>query len=477
MLRAAVEGGRTAEQSVTIETEDGAAETVTLVAEPLPGQEPDRPYLIVFRSAPARSGPIPAGAVASAEGFASELERELRDNKERLQSLHEEHETALEELRSSNEELHSVNEELQSSNEELETSKEEIQSINEELQTVNAQLSAKVDELDRANSDLRNLFESTRVATVFLDQHMVIRAFTPEVGSIYNLIPSDRGRPLTDINGRLDYATLREDVHHVLRTLEPLERRVSRQDGTAHYLLRILPYRTPESTVDGSLVTFVDVTQIVQAEQHQRLLVDELNHRVKNMLTVVISLARQTMKRADSLDAFSAVFLGRVHALAATYTLLSGENWSTVQLGEIVRQELKPFMTGERRHVRIDGPAVLLAPRGALALGMAVHELATNAVKYGALSVPEGGIAVTWTVEQSDGVDILVLDWAEQGGPAVVAPARRGFGSTLIERSLSHDLSGKAHIEFLPSGVRASVRAPLGKLAADSSPAAGQARR
>ena len=197
------------------------------------------------------------------------MERENRDLREQLQSLGEEHETALEELRSANEELHSTNEELQSTNEELETSKEEIQSVNEELQTVNAQLSSKVDELDRANSDLRNLFESTRVATVFLDQHMVIRAYTPEVGSIYNLIPSDCGRPLTDIVSRLDYDTLRDDVHHVISTLEPLERRVSRQDGTAHYLLRILPYRAPDSTIDGSLITFVDVTGIVQAEEHQ----------------------------------------------------------------------------------------------------------------------------------------------------------------------------------------------------------------
>ena len=125
----------------------------------------------------------------------------------------------------------------------METSKEEIQSVNEELQTVNAQLSNKVDELDRANSDLRNLFESTRVATVFLDQHMVIRAYTPEVGSIYNLIPTDRGRPLADIVSRIEYDTLRDDVQQVMSTLEPLEGRVSRRDGTAHYLARILPYR------------------------------------------------------------------------------------------------------------------------------------------------------------------------------------------------------------------------------------------
>ena len=292
------------------------------------------------------------------------MDRELRDVREQLQSLTEEHETALEELRSANEELHSVNEELQSTNEELETSKEEIQSVNEELQTVNAQLFSKVDELDRANSDLRNLFESTQVATVFLDQHMIVRGFTPDVAGIYNLIPSDRGRPLTDIVSRLDYAGLQTDVQHVLHTLEPLERRVSGRDGTTHYLLRILPYRTPDSTVDGSLVTFVDVTRIVQAEQHQRLLVDELNHRVKNMLTVIISLATQTLRGAGTLEEFSGVFLGRLHALTAAYSLLSGENWSNVQLEEIVIQELSPFVARDRPNVRIEGPPVRLwSPR------------------------------------------------------------------------------------------------------------------
>ena len=354
-----------------------------------------------------------------------------------------------------------MNEELQSSNEELETSKEEIQSVNEELHTVNAQLSTKVDELDRANSDLRNLFESTRVATVFLDQHLVIRAFTPDVASIYNLIPSDRGRPLTDIVSRLDYDGLRDDVAEVLHTLEPLERRVSRRDGTAHYLLRILPYRTPDSTVDGSLVTFVDVTRIVQAEQHQRLLVDELNHRVKNMLAVVISLATQTLRRSGTLEEFSGVFLGRVHALTAAYTLLSRESWSGVQLQEVIEEEMRPFMAGDRANIRIEGPPVPLDPRGALALGMAVHELATNAAKYGALSVPEGDVAVTWTLERRDGGDHLALDWTERNGPPVTAPAKRGFGTVLIERGLAQDLSGEAKVEFLPGGVRASVRAVL----------------
>jgi two-component system, chemotaxis family, CheB/CheR fusion protein len=381
--------------------------------------------------------------------------------REQLQSLVEEHATSVEELRSANEELQSVNEELQSTNEELETSREEIQSINEELHTVNVQLSTKVEQLDRSNSDIKNLFESTKVATVFLDPFLIIRSFTPEIANIYNLIPSDIGRPLTDIVSRLSYPTLREDVQAVLRTLQPIEKRVERQDGTTHYLMRILPYRSPDSTIDGSLITFVDVTSIVRAEQHQRLLVDELNHRVKNMLTVVISLATNSLRRSPTLEAFQEVFLGRIHALTAAYSLLSRDGWSPVQLRDLLMVELSPFLSSEAVNVVLTGEPVLLEPRAALALEMAVHELTTNAVKYGALSVPEGNVGVTWNVEKSAEKDWLVLRWAERNGPPVTAPDHRGFGTTLIERGFAHDVGGDAKVDFAPEGVIATLRAPL----------------
>jgi two-component system CheB/CheR fusion protein len=460
-LRTAAETGRPVEQSVPADA-DGQG-PVNLVVEPLPGSEPDLPFLVVFKDGEGAPRGAPANDADGKYSVATELERENRDLREQLQVLAEEHESALEELRSANEELHSVNEEVQSSNEELETSKEEIQSVNEELQTVNVELSRKIDELDRTNSDLRNLFESTRVATVFLDQNMILRAYTPEVGDIYNLIPSDRGRPLTDIVSQLDYGELRSDVTKVMRTCEPLERRVSRRDGSAHYLLRILPYRAPDSSMDGSLITFTEVTGIVRAEEHQRLLVDELNHRVKNMLTVVISLATQTMRRAATMEEFSTVFMGRVHALTAAYALLSRDSWSSVPLAEIVTEELRPYAAKDGGNIVIDGPSVLLEPRGALAFGMAIHELASNAVKYGALSVPAGKVFVEWTLERTGDIDHLVLHWTERDGPPITTPVVKGFGSTLIERALTHDLSAEASIEFGPEGVRASIRAPIGR--------------
>ena len=390
----------------------------------------------------------------------SHVEQELLVTREQLQSTTEEYGTALEELRSANEELHSVNEELQSSNEELETSKEEIQSVNEELHTVNGRLSEKVDELDGTNSDLRNFFTSTEIATIFLDRHLIIRSFTPAVGSIYNLIPSDHGRPLSDIVSQLRYEGLSADVVRVLETLQPLERRLTRKDERAHYIMRILPYRAPDSTVSGTLITFIDVTGIVQAEQHQRLLVDELNHRVKNMLTVVGSLAAQTLRRSQTLVEFSTSFMGRVGGLTASYALLSDQNWHSVSLRQVLTAEIGPYAVEGGQNIVLQGADVQLAPAGVLALGMTIHELATNATKYGSLSVPEGVVTVSWRLQSASDEDELVLDWVETNGPLVEAPTRRGFGATLIERGFAHELSGLATLEFEPQGLRANLRTP-----------------
>lgn len=463
-LRKALETGSAIERERVNVEMNGGTQPITLTVEPLPlGQDGSRHFIVVFTD----TGTLRPDAADKTEprvvhdGETEQLEHELTDARERLQSAAEEYEAALEELKSANEELQSVNEEMQSTNEELETSKEEIQSMNEELQTVNAQLTAKVDELDRANSDLRNLFDSTQVATIFLDRFMVIRGFTPAVGSIYNIIPSDQGRPLSDITSQLDHDDLRPDVRRVLETLEPLERRVARRDGSTHYLMRILPYRAANNRVDGALVTFVDVTSMVQAEQHNRLLVDELNHRVRNMLTVVISLAFQTLRQSPTLEDFSTAFMGRLNALAAAYTLLSRDNWADVQLRDVLMEELRPFMANGRDNLELSGPPVFLKARGALAMGMIAHELVTNAVKYGALSKPDGKVKIAWDVETKEDGPHLVWQWLERDGPRVGAPEHQGFGLSMIERSLKHELRGEAKFAFEPAGLQATLTMPL----------------
>ena len=476
-LRRCIETGRPIEQERSLLATEGVAATpVKLLIEPLPSPHGEPLYLVVFieiEPQPGAGHPDNATIVLEPNGLVVQLERENRNLRDQLQSVVEEHSTALEELRSSNEELQSVNEELQSTNEELETSREEIQSINEELNTVISELSLKVEQLNRSNSDLKNLFDSTKVATLFLDPHLIIRSFTPEIASIYNLIPSDLGRPLTDIVSRLDYPALPDDVRTVLKSLKPLEKRVERRDGSAHYLMRILPYRTPDSGIDGSLITFVDVTSIVRAEEHQRLLVDELNHRVKNMLTVVVSLATNTVTRSPSLEQFLPVFLGRIHALTAAYALLSRDGWIPISVREIVMEELKPFISNEQANLTLTGDLVLLPPRTALALGMTVHELTTNAVKYGALSVPGGNVAIDWGTQATPKGQRLVFHWIERGGPVVTRPSRRGFGMTLIERGFPYDVSGEVKLDFEPSGVMATLYAPLGGSASDGAPTAG----
>jgi two-component system CheB/CheR fusion protein len=167
--------------------------------------------------------------------------------------------TSQEELRSTNEEQQSTNEELQSTNEELTTSKEEMQSLNEELQTVNTELQAKVDELSRSNNDMKNLLNSTDIATLFLDNDLKVRRFTPQATKIIKLIPGDAGRPITDLASDLLYPELTTDAKEVLRKLGFAEKSVNARDGR-WFTVRIMPYRTMDNRIDGVVLTFANIT-------------------------------------------------------------------------------------------------------------------------------------------------------------------------------------------------------------------------
>jgi two-component system CheB/CheR fusion protein len=188
-----------------------------------------------------------------------EMTRSLRHTREELQVLREEMQTTGEELKSSNEELQSANEELQSMNEELTTSKEEMQAMNEELQVVNQDLMVKLQDLSRTNNDMKNLLSGTDIATLFLDNDLNVRWFAPETAEIIPLITSDVGRPVTDLVSRLDYPGLAEDIRQVLRTLTPMKKEIPAIDGR-WYAVRIIPYRTRESMIDGLVLTFFDVS-------------------------------------------------------------------------------------------------------------------------------------------------------------------------------------------------------------------------
>ena len=207
------------------------------------------------------------------------VEQELEQARQDLQTTREEMQTSQEELKSANEELQSANEELQSSNEELTTSREEMQSMNEELQTVNAELQVKVDDLSRMNNDMKNLLDSTEIATVFLDNALRVRLFTIGSNRVYKLIPGDVGRLITDISSDMLYPELAEDAREVLRTLAFHEKQVAARDGR-WFTVRIMPYRTLENMIDGVVITFTDITVYRSLEAKLRQTQADLEKRI-----------------------------------------------------------------------------------------------------------------------------------------------------------------------------------------------------
>jgi two-component system CheB/CheR fusion protein len=459
-FREAVDTGKTiVRDRLTIEGDSRTDRAVRLTVEPIgESNEEEALYLALFEGQePAAVQANAQKVTGSAEGAVAHLERELAETKERLQSLIEEYETALEELKSSNEELVSVNEELQSTNEELEASKEELQSVNEELNTVNLELGAKVEALDRANADLHNLFESTQIATVFLDKNLVIRSFTPAVTRIFNILPNDRGRPITDLASRLFLPELAADVKKVLTTGAVIEHKINHEEGNGHFLVRLVPYREGDQRANGVVVTFIDVTGLALAEAQLRTLVSELNHRVKNMLAVAIAIAEQTSKNTKSAEDFKTAYIQRLRAMSRSYELLSRENWTAAAIGELVAQEIEPF--GENRF-SVAGPIIRLKPSQAISVGMILHELVTNASKYGALSMAKGRVEIEWSTDSPDGRH-LYLTWKEMDGPKVAEPKQRGFGMKLIEREAGFNLGGKASTAFEKNGLHLVMNFPL----------------
>lgn len=184
----------------------------------------------------------------------------------------------------------------------------------------------------------------------------------------------------------------------------------------------------------------------------------ELNHRVKNTLANVLSIAALTRRRSRDIDDFTDSLTARIRALSATHDLLSQSDWGHAALGDIVRSELAPYMEGVESHVTMSGPDIKLAPNDAMSLGLAIHELATNAAKYGALSNSEGRITVDWVLLSPD---IAQIVWREEGGPPVTQPEKRGFGRDLIEKIVAHELKSEVDLQFKPGGVECRLKVPV----------------
>jgi PAS domain S-box-containing protein len=241
------------------------------------------------------------------------------------------------------------------------------------------------------------------------------------------------------------------------------EIRYRRKNGTECWgTLFINPVRDEGGSVVQHFVSLVDVSKHKQAHAQAKTLIDELNHRVKNTLSTMQSIVWQAFKNASDTEAIRESIEARLFALSRSHDLLTREQWESAGLLDLVNGALEPFgvANGRAERFSITGSNVRLPPKTILALGIALHELATNAVKYGAFSNAAGSIRIAWAIESRTKGERLVLRWQEKDGPPTTPPSRKGFGSQVLERGLAHELEGEVHLDYQPNGVVCTIDIP-----------------
>ncbi|PZP39858.1 MAG: hypothetical protein DI585_02780 [Pseudomonas fluorescens] len=278
------------------------------------------------------------------------------------------------------------------------------------------------------------------------------------------------GQPPEYYIGKTSAETLSEDNYAAFR---PLKRKAmetgemvrgeikAKIDGSIRWFdISIAPLKNRAGHVVGLTGAAIDISERKGWEQHLRLLMRELTHRSKNLLAVIQAMARQTARHTDSVDAFIERFGARLHALAGSHDLLVQESWQRASISELISSQLGHYSDLVGTQVLISGPQVYLNPDAAQNLGMALHEMATNAAKYGALSTPTGQVSISWSWKGQGSKRILRMLWREKGGPAVMAPKSRGFGSQVIERNLTRALGATVKLDYPSTGFKADMDLP-----------------
>jgi PAS domain S-box-containing protein len=343
----------------------------------------------------------------------------------------------------------------------------ELARLQKECRRLDAQLSAQSMEL----SLLRARF--TRYETALHGSQVIV--YTQDRDLHYTSISAPMlGHSVAEIVGRTDEDILPAKISPVviaikreaLATGQPKRTEMAFEGapGTRWHDLHIEPLRDDSGSIAGLTCASVDVTERKEGEAHLRLLLRELTHRSKNLLAVIQAMARQTARHAGSIDGFLTQFGARLQALAASHDLLVRESWYGASLTELIRSQLAGYFEREGGQVSLQGPDLALKPEAAQNLGLALHELAVNAAKFGALSLPEGRVSITWN-RRGDGADsALELGWREQYGPRVKVRRKKGFGSMVIERNLARSLDAEVELVFDPDGLRCHVVIPASQL-------------
>lgn len=401
----------------------------------------------IYKRALLASGAIPEGDTASAE-----IQALRADLKARI--------AAEEELRLSLNEARLLVDHLGAANGVLTEANQDLQ---RQVKSANAALRA-------GEEHMRLIFESATDYAIFtLDLEGCVTSWNPGAQHILGFeaddilgkpadiifTPEDRneGRPAIEMCGAAENTRARDERWH------------TRKDGSRFWAAgMMMPLLSPDGELRGFLKILRDQTERYKAEERRKLLLRELDHRVKNTLATVQSVAAQTLRHTDSLTDFREYFDARLMALARSHDMLSRSGWEGAPLRDVIERTLEPYtQDGGAGRVSVNGAPVRLVPNAAVTLNLALHELATNAAKYGALSAPDGHVEVAWTLGRRarDNVPLVDIVWRERGGPPVRPPTRRGFGSRLLERALPREFGGEVTLDFAPEGVECCIRLPL----------------
>jgi len=319
----------------------------------------------------------------------------------------------------------------------------------------------------RSEARLRLAIDAGRMAIWELDVANDALVGSPELNRLLGF-PEDSDPALNEIRARYLPGERDRMREVMMKALEAGERyaevdfRLRWPDGSVRWLLiRAEIHLSPQGEPTKVVGVLLDVTERKRAEERQNLLLHEIAHRVKNTLATVLALATLTARTATDVGSFRDKLIDRVQGMAKTHDILTGNNWEGAALRDVVANELGPYDDEAQRKVVLKGPPVDLTPRAAVALGMMMHELTTNAAKYGALSAPRGRIEVAWSLDEAGETPRLDLTWEESGGPPARAPQGEGFGSTLIKRGLARELDAKVSFDFRPEGLRFRLSMPL----------------
>ncbi|MGV3666873.1 MAG: CheR family methyltransferase [Leptospira bouyouniensis] len=413
------------------------------------------------------------------------LEAELQRTKEDLQLTIEEMQTTQEELKSTNEELQSTNEELQSTNEEITSSKEEMQSLNEELQTVNAELQTKIDEYISITNDFKNLLDGTDIATLFLDKDLIIRRFTKHVTRVFNMIPTDIGRPITDLGSKLDYPEFIHDAQEVLDTLIFKEVEIQ-SNSKIWYIAKIMPYRTVDDRIHGLVITFTNITKTKDLEfalrntnetldihltevqnllSEKEIILKEVHHRIKNNMGTVLGILNL---QADTItnETTKNILVDascRIQSMMTLYDkLYRSRNTSEIDISDylpdLIGEIISIFPEGHLVSKTIHLDKIALSSEMISTLGIILNELVTNSMKYAFKKFDKGEISLV--IHKLDNQISCIYSDNGIGIPKDIDfESSTGFGLELL-RILVKQLRGTIHLERM-NGTKIIISFPL----------------